>query len=780
MADDSTLLDPVQYDPPEESQRAELRDDLQRDLNADREQDLVADILACRQQGLDDRIEREDRWALDEKQYYGILPEKTFPWVGCSNLHVPLTMTGLETMKPRLIEAVLGDDTPILCRPVESQDQERAERVEQFLTWQLKTELDFAGFVTEASHRYLLPGTIVAKTRWRVDERHVKAVRSFPAETTMPDVLRDCFDGQVPRDLKKTGEATWSAWLKAPNGSRRDITLTLAFLEDALEVSMDTTERTFEGPWPELIDIQDFIVPINGGADPNRLPWCQHRLWWDERTLRDKARLGLLRADAVEQLLRGNPPSGDDGQMDATDLRATIANVEGVEAWGASSVRAEQYEILEDYRTFDVDGDGWPEEIVTWVCPALPQMILGWDYLDNLFAHGKRPFRVGRYFPIPGRFYGLSFAEVVKDLQTEINTIHNQRVDAGTVQNTPGGWYRASSTMDAGPMRYSPGTFRPIDDPQRDVRYDEWNGNFAWGQNEEALLWQMFERLTGITDLSLGRQPNRVGASRTATGVASLLSEAGLRFKTAMQGFQRFIRDVIADILALDQQYLPPGKEFRVTGRMPEMVRLSSKADIAGKYDLMLSTTTESMNRELMRQDITAKIQFAMNPVVIQTGLIGPKGLRYLARKYFLAYGEPDPDRILEPERADAVVRTPEQELAMWVNGQDVHPSMAEDLMGHYQAHQMQRMDPVVQIVLGPSGLAKIDAHVAETQRLLQMQAAVMAQAQKGPKGATPAVAGDQANNAAIGRQQAMGGAQAPAAMGPSAGGAMSPMGPRG
>src|SRR6185436_3427792 len=101
------------------------------------------------------------------------------------------------------------------------------------------------------------------------------------------------------------------------------------------------------------------------------------------------------------------------------------------------------------------------------------------------------------------------------------------------------------------------------------------------------------ERLSGLTDLSLGRQPNRVGATRTAKGTQTLLNEAGLRFKVALQGFQSFWISVFSDILALDQHYLPPKVEFRVTGRLPTRIVLNDRLELRGKYDLRLASTSE-------------------------------------------------------------------------------------------------------------------------------------------------------------------------------------------
>lgn len=768
MADAEMTLDPVQPPEPLPDGAGDLRRRLLPPLDRQVELDLASDVLRDHANGLADRQERERRWAEDERQYHGVLPAKDFPWAGCANFFVPLTPTGVETLKPRLIESVLGDDQPILVRPVEATDEDRQDVTERFLNWQVMTQMDLPPLVEESAHRFLTPGLVIAKTLWRVDERTIRVVRSFPVAQPFDEMLTALFGPRIPEDLTKTTEDTWTGQLRAPSGARRPVTLTFKFLPEETQVFLVKEEVFYQAPRIEFIEPSDFIVPVNGGGDAQRLPWCQHRLWLSEAALRRKVRLGHFDREAVEALIHGQNPGGDEGQLDSTDVRTEQAQAAGIEPFGASSVRGDEYEVLEDYRLRDLDDDGWEEEIVCWVSPQLPDRVLGWDYLDNLYAHGRRPFRIGRYRALPGQFYPMSFPESIRDLQDEINAIHNQRVDAGTVRNTPGGFKRASATMVGGQKRWSPGEFLDIDNPQTDVREFRWGGNDAWGQNEEATLYQMFERLTGLTDLALGRQPSRVGATRTATGVASLLSESGLRFKTAMAAFQRFWRDLFSDVLALDQQYLPPGVEFRVTGRLPEMIRLASRAEIAGRFDLRLATTTESLNRSVLREDATIKLQMAMNPLVLQLGLIGPKGLRRLLRNFFLAYGETDPDLILELARPDAVMHTPQQEMQLWVSGGDVEPSLAEDLMAHYQQHAMDLQDPLVRETLGPTGLQKVERHLAKTTQLIQMQAAIQAMQARGPKGASGGAppAGEQAKNAQIGRQAGMLGPQEPAGFG--------------
>jgi hypothetical protein len=204
-----------------------------------------------------------------------------------------------------------------------------------------------------------------------------------------------------------------------------------------------------------------------------------------------------------------------------------------------------------------------------------------------------------------------------------------------------------------------------------------------------------------------------------------------------MQAFQRFWIGIFEDILALDQQYMPPRQEFRITGRRPSMVRLKDRTEIRGQYDLRLAATSETLNRDQMREDATILLQAILNPALIQVGLVGMKGVRWAMTKLLKAYGA-DPDFVLEDA---TVIRNPVEELMMFSVGQYVDPSPGEDIPGHLASHEQALQDPNV-----PEHVKRlIQRHIQATLQIQQAQQ--MAQMMGG--GAPPV--GAQATNAATG-----------------------------
>ena len=735
-----------------------LRRSLTPRLSEAEEEKLASKCLVNYRAALQDRLEWENRLEEWENAYYNKVVDKDFPWPGAANFHVPITMMGVETYKPRLVEGVLGQVPPVLVIPTRGSDEDRRDVVESFLNWQILTQLKLEETVQQSAHLFLQPGLAIAKTYWKVERQWRKFIREFDLNTPLDTIFEAIFGLDKPRNLERDGEDGWYAQI--PSGSSQaggplDVYLRIKPLPDeqppVLQVMVEREDVT-EFPWPELIEPVDFIAPAKGGQDPNKLPWCQHRLWMDEGQIRMLAKLGRFYPDAVEDLFSSGPPRGDQPVTDSQQYRDSVDRTEGIEGQGPSNVRRNQWAILEDYRRYDIDDDGVDEEIIVWVSPYLSKRILGWDYLDNVYGHGRRPFRVGRYHPIPFRFYGLSFAEQVRNLQEEINTIRNQRVDYGTLQNLPFGFKRASSSLPPINQRMAPGMMIDVDNPQTDVFFPKIQGSPAWGMQEEATLMQHFERLTGLTDLAIGKQPNRVGATRTASGTQTLLSESGLRFKGALNNFQRFWTGIFDDILALDQEYLPPRTEFRVTGRLPTTIQIKDRMELRGRFDLHLASGTETLNRQRMREGSMQILQMLMNPALLQAGIVGIKGVRRGVADVLKSYGM-EPFVYLEEAKPPL---GPVEELMLFMQGQYVDPVMGENIEIHL-AHHMAALQSGL---LKPEAAQMIQRHIQATQQLQQQMQMQQVMQQQGPQG-RPQL-GTQGTNAQTGAAAPQGPPQGP------------------
>ncbi|KKL97423.1 hypothetical protein LCGC14_1834660, partial [marine sediment metagenome] len=111
----------------------------------------------------------------------------------------------------------------------------------------------------------------------------------------------------------------------------------------------------------------------------------------------------------------------------ATKLDASRRSEENAEpSW------KQTFDFIELWLSFDVDGDGVDEEIVVDF-HMLSGTLLSARY--NWYADVHRPYRIGVYIPVEGRWMGIGVGKQNEQFQALITTIHRQRLDAGTLAN---------------------------------------------------------------------------------------------------------------------------------------------------------------------------------------------------------------------------------------------------------------------------------------------------------------------------------------------------------
>jgi len=301
-------------------------------LSEEDERELAHHILTDHTNAIQDRGEWEGRLGEWDDAYHNRTVDKTFPWVGACNFHVPITMLGVETYKPRLVDAILGQQPPILVVPTTAAGEDRRMTVETVLNWQVQSQLKLEATVTQSAHLFLQPGLAVAKTYWKVDRRRRKFVREFPPSTTMPAIFEAIFGTDQPRHLESTGEQTWRGEIvtSPQGGGPLEVLLTVKVLEDGIQVLVDRDDVT-EHPQVDLVEPIDLFVPVKGGQEVMELPWVQQRLWMTQDDLRRKVLQGRFYKDSVAALLTSGTPKGDKPTLDSQRYREAQDAAEGVE-----------------------------------------------------------------------------------------------------------------------------------------------------------------------------------------------------------------------------------------------------------------------------------------------------------------------------------------------------------------------------------------------------------------------------------------------------------------
>jgi len=337
-----------------------------------------------------------------------------------------------------------------------------------------------------------------------------------------------------------------------------------------------------------------------------------------------------------------------------------------------------------------VDDDGYDEEVIVTVPKNAPKIILRAVRLEEVFRHGFRPFVWFYFNPVSDSIYAIGIPQILEGLQKEFNVIHNQRTDAGFIANTPFGVYVPAAGFNPETMPIEPGFMYPVDDVNA-VKWYSPPHNPAWGFQEEGLLWTIVERRTKVNDLSIGRVGESQGAARTASGVNVLASQQATGFDIYIRRFQESFKLLVQQVLALYQQYMPPGKEVRILGRQGDPTFTVTRDDIRGHMDMEFTGNALSTDRQIERESMTFLAQSVLAPasigMLLQLGISTPQGIAEWYRKLLSAFDITGLERIIQiPEAMELLV--PDEVVAKVVQGEQPKAQQGEDHQGIIAALQ--------------------------------------------------------------------------------------------
>lgn len=196
---------------------------------------------------------------------------------------------------------------------------------------------------------------------------------------------------------------------------------------------------------------------------------------------------------------------------------------------------------IEQYRYEDLDRDGLPEPYVVTVHeetmqivrlePAFdPTNVRAWESGAGDALVRDLPWIDYGFLPNPeGGFYSIGFGHLLEPLQSAINTLLNQIIDAGTRANAGGGLITQGLKLRASTIRIRPGVFEPVNvagDIREAIHEFQFSGANQTQMTMLELLLGAAKDLTGNADVLTGDMPNE---QHVAQGTVLALIEQGLQ-----------------------------------------------------------------------------------------------------------------------------------------------------------------------------------------------------------------------------------------------------------
>jgi len=569
-----------------------------------------------------------------------------------SVLHIPTTLTICKSLHARMFSALTSVEPWFNVRARTGANVERAKLIEALMQYTLKDwSNEYRGIkqvLDDWLWDWITVGSGILKSRWQ---------KKF---TRFADVI----DETRPEAFFDTDPNT---------GDRVQRVVEVA--EPKIKI---VTKEVFNGPVTEVVNIEDIVI-IGGDGDPQKADYVIQQSWLTASELWSLADQKIFRKSVIKEIIEG----GDDSTT--ADDTGTLKQ-ERKEHAGLSeqdkTYDLDRYHILECYLEADVDGSGINSQIVVWI-HRRTNRILRATYLWRVMATGQRPFFKIDFHRRRGSDWGVGMPELLHSLSKEIDAIHNMRIDVGILQSMPFGFYKPMSAMSSEKYEIEPGTLVPVENPQTDIAFPNMGNKVSFGFQEEASLNNIVQRLTSISDISLGSQATQ-GAGRTATGVQALQGETSVNLDIFIQrmglGWKAFLKYTHSML----QQKLPPGFQFRVLGDSGDnyWAIVERREEIQGMFDFEIEANSINSNRQIMIQQADVAFQLTMNPIMLQLGIVNPLNVYNAAKNTLQVRGIKEITKFLTKPAEIVRVFTPMEIGDRILSGIDVQLDPTQDLQG--------------------------------------------------------------------------------------------------
>jgi hypothetical protein len=523
-----------------------------------------------------------DERAIDSyKLYIGYREQITDPKLqGRSNLHIPRPYEELDALRARLVKSFFGSrpymdflpvpqPTQAMSPELQSQNEQKAQVAASLVDQQLERNGIVGKWYEFVTNFLIFPAAMMA-VGWRYERRPVK--RRVP----QPVYSFDSYGNMVPAVDPMTGQPQ-----------------TQLVMQQTEEVVWDDNEIS-------VLDWGDFWVDPRG-KDVDSARFIFHREWLTREQIEEKLQL-LAESENGEvfpvdwEALEGEGAHLEEGKWERLSAVGVAADPGG-DHWATGEKPGKPFEVLH-YWTDDNYG------------LLINRHTLAFWGANPFWRHGKKPYILCSYDPLPGEPYGLSAMQVIEHLAHELNTLRNQRIDATSLVLNPIILKRRGSDINDDVV-FAPGAVWEVDDPNEvapflmpDVK--------ASSYTEESVVKQDMENALGVAAVVRGVDP---GNRQTATEIATKQTNAGVRFEVKIALYQACAVNRLAALMDMNnQQYIDAPRYVQIYGaEAMAQWQMVQPGDLIGERDYRPAGANldPAANREIRRQQLLQLVEMA-------------------------------------------------------------------------------------------------------------------------------------------------------------------------
>ena len=276
--------------------------------------------------------------------------------------------------------------------------------------------------------------------------------------------------------------------------------------------------------------------------------------------------------------------------------------------------------FLEQHTWIDLDNDGYAEPYIAVVHKASGKLV---KLVKRFYEKDVKKNKKGeiqcieainffvKYIFIPssdGSFYGIGLGHLLFNLNSAINSSINQLTDAGTLQNTGGGFISKSLNISGGMKPFRPAEWKTCDSFGGNIRDAVVPLPVPEPSQTLFVLMQFLvnagKELGSLRDVLTGENAGNIAAT-TYMGMAE---QSQKQFKAVFMRIYNSLKQEIKIFYELDSQYLPQKKYAEILDiKLFESPSVKEDFSLKG-YDIVPVATPENV----ISMQKFAKAQFLM------------------------------------------------------------------------------------------------------------------------------------------------------------------------
>lgn len=345
----------------------------------------------------------------------------------------------------------------------------------------------------------------------------------------------------------------------------------------------------------ELVLAKDLVMNYYAKSVDD-CPRKTHRIELSRNRIYERVKRGLFRDVLDKEWYTSSTPQG------STTAGLVTAKAEHDNRQGVQPPPPDQdtpFQFLEQHRELDLDQDGYAEPYIVTIeetSRCVVRLVARWDREIQIERNNRNEiicinateyFTKYGFIPSPdGGIYDIGFGVLLGPLNESVNTAINQLLDAGTMQNSLGGFLGRGAKIRGGEYAMAPWEWKRVDSTGDDLR----KNIVPYPDRQPStvlfsllnLLIEYTNRVSASTDMMVGKTPGQNTPAETSRNAL----EQGMQvFNTIFKRIWRSMKGEFKKLFVLNAIHLPMNFAFGEGGGARQEDYLSSPDQVVPSAD---------------------------------------------------------------------------------------------------------------------------------------------------------------------------------------------------